>query len=73
MNYNLLKAKIVERGLKVEDFIDKMDENINGAFTKTVYHSRMNGAVSFRREEIVACKNILNLSDSEIMDIFFKE
>ena len=73
MNYNLLKAKIVERGLKVEDFIDKMDKYINGAFTKTVYHSRMNGAVSFRREEIVACKNILNLSDSEIMDIFFKE
>ena len=49
MNYNLLKAKIVERGLKVEDFIDKMDENINGTFTKTVYHSRMNGAVSCRR------------------------
>lgn len=73
MNYNLLKAKIVERGLKVEDFIDKMDENINGAFTKTVYHSRMNGTVSFRREEIIACKNILNLSDSEIMDIFFND
>nr|DAM49638.1 MAG TPA: Protein of unknown function (DUF739) [Caudoviricetes sp.] len=73
MNYNLLKAKIVERGLKVEDFIDEMNENINGTFTKTVYHSRMAGKVSFRREEIVACKKILDLSDDEIMDIFFED
>lgn len=73
MNYNLLKAKIIERGLKVEDFIDKMNENINGTFTKTVYRSRMIGKVSFRREEIVACKKILDLSDNEIMDIFFED
>lgn len=73
MNYNLLKAKIIERGLKVEDFIDKMNENINGTFTKTVYRSRMIGKVSFRREEIVACKKILDLSDDEIMDIFFED
>lgn len=70
MNYNLLKSKIYARGMKVEEFIEKMNENVHGNFSKTVYHKRMTGAVSFRREEIIACKKVLDLTQDDLMEIF---
>lgn len=73
MNYNLLKSKIYARGMKVEEFIEKMNENVHGNFSKTVYHKRMTGAVSFRREEIIACKKVLDLTQEDLMEIFFNE
>ena len=73
MNYNLLKYKIYSRGMKVEYFIEKMNENVHGNFSKTVYHKRMTGAVSFRREEIIACKKVLDLTQDDLMEIFFNE
>lgn len=73
MNYNLLKSKIYARGMKVEEFIEKMNENVHGNFSKTVYHKRMIGAVSFRREEIIACKKVLDLTQEDLMEIFFNE
>lgn len=73
MNYNLLKSKIYARGMKVEEFIEKMNENVHGNFSKTVYHKRMTGAVSFRREEIIACKKVLDLTQDDLMEIFFNE
>ena len=73
MNYNLLKSKIYARGMKVEEFIEKMNENVHGNFSKTVYHKRMTGAVSFRREEIIACKKGLDLTQDDLMEIFFND
>lgn len=73
MNYNLLKSKIYARGMKVEEFIEKMNENVHWNFSKTVYHKRMTGAVSFRREEIIACKKVLDLTQEDLMEIFFNE
>ena len=73
MNYNLLKSKIYARGMKVEEFIEKMNENVHGNFSKTVYHKLMTGAVSFRREEIIACKKVLDLTQDDLMEIFFNE
>lgn len=73
MNYNLLKSKIYARGMKVEEFIEKMNENVHGNFSKTVYRKRMTGAVSFRREEIIACKKVLGLTQDDLMEIFFNE
>nr|DAO45475.1 MAG TPA: Protein of unknown function (DUF739) [Caudoviricetes sp.] len=73
MNYNLLKSKIYARGMKVEEFIEKMNENVHGNFSKTVYHKRMTGSVSFRREEIIACKKVLDLTQDDLMEIFFNE
>ena len=73
MNYNLLKSKIYARGMKVEEFIEKMNENVHGNFSQTVYHKRMTGAVSFRREEIIACKKVLDLTQEDLMEIFFNE
>lgn len=73
MNYNLLKSKIYARGMKVEEFIEKMNENVHGNFSKTVYHKRMTGAVSFRREEIIACKKVLDLTQDDLMEIFFND
>ena len=43
MNYNLLKAKIVERGLKVEDFDSKLKESndtITDTFTVTSFRDQ---------------------------------
>ena len=59
--------------MKVEEFIEKMNENVHGNFSKTVYHKRMTGSVSFRREEIIACKKVLDLTQDDLMEIFFNE
>ena len=59
--------------MKVEEFIEKMNENVHGNFSKTVYHKRMTGAVSFRREEIIACKKVLDLTQDDLMEIFFND
>lgn len=73
MNYNLLKSKIYANGMKIEEFIEKMNENVHGNFSKTVYHKRMTGAVSFRREEIIACQKVLGLTQDDLMEIFFND
>ena len=73
MNYNLLKSKIYAKGMKIEKFIEKMNENVHGNFSKTVYHKRMTGAVSFRREEIIACQKVLGLTQDDLMEIFFND
>ena len=73
MNYNLLKSKIYAKGMKIEEFIEKMNENVHGNFSKTVYHKRMTGAVSFRREEIIACQKVLGLTQDDLMEIFFND
>lgn len=73
MNYNLLKSKIYAKGMKIEEFIEKMNENVHGNFSKTVYHKRMTGVVSFRREEIIACQKVLGLTQDDLMEIFFND
>lgn len=65
MNTNKLKGKIVERGLTLKDFADKL--NINPA-TLT---RKLNGGVEFKRDEIMSTIEILGLTPEEVIAIFF--
>ena len=73
MDKNKLKSAIVERGIRVEDFIEMIDAKVDYNFTKDAYYARMSGRVEFRRGEIKACKEVLSLSDSETSAIFFND
>ena len=69
MNKDALKASIVNRGLTVEDFISQLSDQITG-FTRDMYYSRVSGRTEFKRSEIVACKEVLGLTDEETVSIF---
>lgn len=65
MNTNKLKGKIVERGLTLKDFADKL--NIN----PSTLTRKLNGEVEFKRDEIMSTIEILGLTPEEVIAIFF--
>lgn len=65
MNTNKLKGKIVERGLTLKDFADKL--NIN----PSTLTRKLNGEVEFKRDEIMSTIEILDLTPEEVIAIFF--
>ena len=64
MNVNKLKAKLVENGLNVETFARKMGLN-----PQTVYNKMNNDG--FKMTEARKIGEILNLSSTELCEIFF--
>ncbi len=64
MNVNKLKAKLVENGLNVEAFARKLGLN-----PQTVYNKMNNDG--FKMTEARKIGEILNLSSTELCEIFF--
>lgn len=64
MNVNKLKAKLVENGLNVEAFARKLGLN-----PQTVYNKINNDG--FKMTEARKIGEILNLSSTELCEIFF--
>ena len=64
MNVNKLKAKLVENGLNVETFARKLGLN-----PQTVYNKMNNDG--FKMTEARKIGDILNLSSTELCEIFF--
>lgn len=64
MNVNKLKAKLVENGLNVEAFAWKLGLN-----PQTVYNKMNNDG--FKMTEARKIGEILNLSSTELCEIFF--
>ena len=64
MNVNKLKAKLVENGLNVETFARKLGLN-----RQTVYNKMNNDG--FKMTEARKIGEILNLSSTELCEIFF--
>lgn len=64
MNVNKLKAKLVENGLNVETFARKLGLN-----PQTVYNKMNNDG--FKMTEARKIGEILNLSSTELCEIFF--
>ena len=72
MDRRLLKSKVVLNGFKVDELLEKInrDEYI---MDRNRYYRCMRGDDEFDRKEIQAMSEALNLTDAEMLDIFFKE
>lgn len=71
MDGNQLKARLILKGLKVDDFLEKVSKYKR--IDKNRYYRVLRGEDEFDRGEIVAITKALNLSEDELMDIFFNE
>ena len=67
MNKNKLKGKIRERGLTYQ----KLAKKIGISVTSVNY--KVNGQNLFNHEEMIKLREILRLSDNEIIEIFFQK
>lgn len=67
MNRIELKVERVRNNLTQEELSKKLD------ISYSAYVSKEQGRSDFTREEIKNLKEILNLSDERLIEIFFKE
>lgn len=67
INDEMLKQKIEESGLKIGFIVTKL------GLSHQAFLNKMNGATSFKLDEIQKLCNILNLTSEERDEIFFKE
>lgn len=67
MNKLELKSERVRKEITQEELAKKLE------ISYSAYVSKENGRTEFTREEIKNLKEILNLSDERLIEIFFKE
>ena len=70
MDYRILKSKIMLRGMTVAKLTEKLNEAGLDIALSTIY-LKLQGKSEFDRAEIKAIKEVLQLTDAEVMDIFF--
>ncbi|QRG86348.1 helix-turn-helix domain-containing protein [Bulleidia sp. zg-1006] len=66
MNTQVLKGLLVVKGYTYSDISNKLGISLT-AFTR-----KMNGVTQFKQDEIKNISSILNLSDSQIILVFFQ-
>lgn len=67
MNANELRGKIVSNGMTVEKFCDK------AGFARSTFDRKLSEKCEFTREEIAIIISVLNLTDTDIRNIFFDD
>ncbi|WP_373757863.1 hypothetical protein [Jeotgalibaca porci] len=72
MDGRLLKAKIIINGLQVDQFLEKVNHD-EKVLDRNKYYRVLRGEDEFDRKEIQSIATALNLSDEEMLNIFFKE
>lgn len=72
MDGNLLKAKIIERGFTTADFIEDLNKN-GTKMNRGTFYKKRKGNSDFTRQEIIGIGKVLNLSDKEMLRIFFAQ
>ena len=70
MDYRLLKSKATLRGMSTAELTRKLNDAGTEISLPSMYN-KMRGETEFTRSEIQAIKEVLGLTDSEVMDIFF--
>ena len=70
MDYRVLKSKITLHGMTVAKLTDRLNEVGLEIAISTMY-LKLQGKSEFDRAEIKAIKEVLRLTDAEVMDIFF--
>lgn len=72
MNAMGLKLRMISLGLTVDELIQKLGE-IGVRMSKVTFYRKLKGTSEFNRKEILAMSKILNLSDTETLEVFFDE
>lgn len=67
MKLNELKAEIVRKGLNIEDFGEKI------GMAKTTLWRRFSEPNDFTLQEMTTIKQVLDLSNEKMLDIFFAD
>ena len=70
LDYRIFKSKITLRDMTVAKLTEKLNEAGLDIAVSTVY-LKLRGDSEFDRAEIKAIKEVLQLTDAEVMDIFF--
>ena len=65
MNANLLRSKIMEKGYSNIEFAELI------GIKKTALYRKLKGITEFKASEIQKISKALNLTNSQIIDIFF--
>ncbi len=73
MNSNALKARLKLMGKTVEDIVRELRKVKNVKMSRETFYRKLKGASDFTRKEILALSELLELSDSDTMNIFFNE
>lgn len=72
MNGRLLKSKVVFKGFKINEFLERV--NMSGkVLDRNKYYRVLRGEDEFDRKEIQSISDALDLTDEEMLEIFFKE
>lgn len=72
MDGKKIKAKLMLAGLKVDEFLAKVNSE-GYIMDRNKYYRCLRGEDEFDRKEIKAICETLDLSDEEMVDIFFNE
>lgn len=71
MNGLLLKSKITSKGKSIKVVIFEMDQKAGVHISRTAFYRKMYGSGEFDRREIMAIVQVLELTDKEVIEIFF--
>ena len=71
MDERVLRAKLILKGFKVDEFIEKVNEN-GKVLDRSKYYRALRGEGEFDRKEIESIRHALELTDEEVVNIFFK-
>ncbi len=67
MKINLLRSEIAKQNLSTSEFLKLISMN------KSTWSKKSRGINYFNQGEIQSIINVLNLSESQVMDIFFEK
>lgn len=71
MNGMVLKAKITSKGKSISEVLELFRNKYGLNMGRTTFYRKMYGQSEFDRKEILVLSSILNLSDTEMIEIFF--
>ena len=72
MKSNELKGRIIAKGFSVTSFLERLNDN-GVKIGKNTFYRNLSGEQEFTRKEIRAIADILELSDEDIIFIFFAD
>lgn len=71
MNGLLLKSKITSKGRSIKTMILELSQKHDVHISRTAFYRKMYGSSEFDRREIMAIAKVLELPDTELVEIFF--